>query len=98
MIRDFGNKMASDLFHKGTCKGLPKQHWLRAIHLLDVMDVVDSLDELKVQGFPPSIRLHQLKGERKGDFAIDIHKVAGWRITFRFKENEFVHVKIEDYH
>ena len=98
MIRDFGNKMASDLFHKGTCKGLPRTHWRRAIHLLEVMDAVDSLAELKTQGFPPSIRLHQLKGERKNDFAIDIHKVSGWRITFRFEDNEFAGVKIENYH
>ena len=98
MIRDFGNKVASDLFHKGNCKALPRQFWKRAVHLLEVMEVVESLEELKKQGFPPSVRLHQLKRERKGNWAIDIHKTSGWRITFRFEKNEFVNVKIEDYH
>lgn len=98
MIKDFGNKMASDLFHKGTCKGLPRQYWKRAIHLLDVMEAVESLEELKSKGFPPSVRLHLLTGNRRGEWAIDIHKTSGWRITFQFIDNEFVDVKIEDYH
>lgn len=98
MIRDFGNKAASELFHKGNCKGLPRQHWMRAIHLLDVMEAVESLEDLKSEGFPPSLRLHPLIGERKGEWAIDIHKTSGWRITFHFEDNEFVAVKVENYH
>jgi hypothetical protein len=60
MIKDFGNKLASDLYHKGSCKGLPRQYWQRAIHLLEVMEAVESFEELKRQGFPPSVRLHPL--------------------------------------
>ncbi len=98
MIRYFGNKLASDLYHKGSCKGLPQKFWQRAIHLLDVMDAVENFEDLKVKGYPPSIRLHPLSGDRKGEWAIDIHKTSGWRITFRFEKDEFVGVKIEDYH
>ena len=98
MIRDFGNKPAADLFHKGASPGLPRQFWKRAIHLLEVMEAVETLEDLKHKGFPPSVRLHPLKGKRKGEWAIDIHKTSGWRITFEFKNNEFVSVKIEDYH
>jgi len=98
MIKDFANKIAADLYHKGTCRGLPRQYWKRAIHLLEVMDAVESFVELKTKGFPPSVRLHPLSGARKGEWAIDIHKTSGWRITFRFEKNEFSDVKIEDYH
>jgi len=98
MIKEFGNKVAFDLFHYGQTKKLPHQHCKRAIYLLDIMDAVESLDELKKKGFPPSVRLHQLKGLRKGVFAIDINKISGWRITFIFKESDFYDVKIEDYH
>lgn len=98
MIKDFGNKVASDLFHRGHSKGLPRQYWKRAIHLLDIMEAVESFDDLKKKGFPPSIRLHPLTQDRKGDWAIDIHKTSGWRITFKFADNEFVNVKIENYH
>ena len=98
MIKDFGNKTAYDLYHKGSSKALPRQYWKRAIHLLDVMDAVESLEDLRQRGFPPSVRLHKLTGARKGDWAIDIHKLSGWRITFQFVVSEFVNVKVEDYH
>ncbi|MCM2280412.1 MAG: hypothetical protein NDI61_01040 [Bdellovibrionaceae bacterium] len=62
------------------------------------MEAVDSLDDLVSGGFPPSVRLHPLRGARKGEWAIDIHKTSGWRITFRFGQKEFFDVKIEDYH
>ena len=98
MIKNFGNKMASELFHKGICKQLPRSYWQRAIHLLEIMEAVESFEELKIRGFPPSIRLHPLKGDRKSEWAVDIHKTSGWRITFKFEQNEFIDVKIEDYH
>ena len=56
------------------------------------------MEELKIEGFPPSVRLHPLKGSRKGQYAIDINKISGWRITFKFENNTFCEVKIEDYH
>ena len=98
MIKEFGNKIAYDLFHTGKTKKLPTELRQRAIYLLDMMDAVTSLNELQIKGFPPSLRLHQLKGERKSEFAIDINKLSGWRITFIFKESDFYDVKIENYH
>lgn len=98
MIKNFGNKVAADLFHKGQSKSLPQKHWQRAIDLLDIMEAVDSLDNLNSKGFPPSLRMHKLKGSRKNEYAIDIHKTDGWRITFKFEENEFAEVKVENYH
>jgi len=98
VIKEFGNKVAFDLFHTGKTKKLSFELWQCAIFLLDVMDAVTSLDELQTKGFPPSIRLHKLKGDRKNEFAIDINKISGWRITFIFKNNDFYDVKIENYH
>lgn len=98
MIKDCGNKIAYDLFHYGETKKLPSQYWQRAIYLMDIMDSVDSLRELDSNGFPTALRLHKLKGNRKNEFAIDIHKLSGWRITFKFIDNDFYELKIEDYH
>lgn len=98
MIKDFGNKIAADIFHHGSSTKLPRDLWQRSIYLLDIMDAVESLDDLKAKGFPPSLRLHKLKGDRKDEFAIDINKISGWRITFKFKDGDFYLVKIEDYH
>lgn len=98
MIKEFGNWISFDLFHSGKTKKLPRELWKRATYLLDVMDAVTSLDELQRKGFPPSLRLHKLKGNRKNEFAIDINRLSGWRITFLFKDNDFYDVKIENYH
>ena len=98
MIKEFGNKVAFDLFHTGKTKKLPFDLWKRALFLLDIMDAVSSLDELQRKGFPPSLRLHKLKGDRKNEFAIYINKISGWRITFVFRDSDFYDVKIENYH
>ncbi len=98
MIKEFGNRVAFELFHYGETKKLPKSLQQRSIYLLDIMDAVDSLSDLSEKGFPPALRLHKLKGNRNGEFAIDINKVSGWRITFKFINGDFYDVKIEDYH
>jgi len=44
----------------------------------------------------PGLGLHELKGNRKGAWAV---KVSGnWRVTFRFVGTDAVIVNYEDYH
>jgi proteic killer suppression protein len=45
---------------------------------------------------PPSNRLHALKGDREGQFAISINDQ--WRICFRFQDGDAYDVEITDYH
>lgn len=97
MIRSFGNKIARDVFIYGTSTKLDAEHERRSRFLLDIMDAVDTLEELKTLGFPPNLRLHKLKGDRKNNWAIDVFKVSGWRITFQF-DGSFEEVTIENYH
>lgn len=98
MIETFGNAEAKLVFERGRCKKLPAQLLQRAIDLLDIMDNVESLSDLEAKGHPPSLRLHKLSGSKKGFFAIDINKVAGWRITFKFVGGTFHEVSVENYH
>lgn len=98
MIESYGNAEAQRIFEDGKAKKLPKQLLKRALLLLDIMDNVDSLNDLKIKSFPPDIRLHTLKGNLKGRYAIDINKTDGWRITFEFIDNKFVRVVVENYH
>ena len=98
VIESYGNAEAQRVFEEGKAKKLPERLLKRAILLLDIMDNVDSMEDLKIKAFPPDIRLHALKGAMKGRYAIDINKIDGWRITFEFKEKKFVRVVIENYH
>ena len=97
VIDSFGNKIACDVFTYGATNKLDAKHIKRSKFLLDIMDAVDTLEELKTLGFPSSIRLHKLKWDRKDTWAIDIFKVSGWRITFKFN-GKFEEVTIKDYH
>ncbi len=44
----------------------------------------------------PGWRLHPLKGDRKGVWAVDVRR--NWRITFRFENGDVCDVNYEDYH
>ncbi len=44
----------------------------------------------------PSLKLHELKGDKKGIWSVTIQ--ANWRITFRFYEGDAEIVNYEDYH
>ena len=44
----------------------------------------------------PGLRLHRLKGRRKGQWAVDVDR--NWRITFVFDGHNCTEVSYEDYH
>jgi proteic killer suppression protein len=44
----------------------------------------------------PGLRLHALKGDRKGTWSISVS--GNWRVTFSFDGKDAVDVDYEDYH
>lgn len=96
MIRNFGNKTAVEIWEKDSSKSLPKELWIRAKALLTIMHGTTEIDDLRIKGQPPNIRLHKLKGDRKDEWSVTIK--LPWCVTFQFKNGEFLDVKIEDYH
>ena len=44
----------------------------------------------------PSYRLHQLKGDRKGQWAVWVS--GNWRLVFEFEGSAPVNVDLVDYH
>lgn len=96
MIVSLSNKVAKDIWETNKSKSLPKEFCLRAKALLTIMHNTRTLEDLKIQGQPPNIRLHKLKGDRKEYWSVTIK--LPWCITFKFKNGEFSEVKIENYH
>lgn len=96
MIRNFGNKTAVEIWENSSSKGLPRDLWIRAKALLTIMHSTSRMDDLKIKGHPPDIRLHKLKGDKKDLWSVTIK--LPHCITFRFKDGEFFDVKIENYH
>ena len=96
MIVNFGNKTAVEIWEENSSKRLPKEMWIRAKALLTIMHSSSVIDDLRIKGEPPNIRLHKLKGNRKEYWSVTIK--LPWCITFKFKGGEFSDVRVEDYH
>jgi proteic killer suppression protein len=93
MIKTFADKRTHDLFVTGAAKRFPPDLAARAARKLEYVDLAASLNDLKV---PPGNRLHALKEDRRGQYAIAISDQ--WRICFRFEDGDACEVEVCDYH
>lgn len=96
MIKSFGDKATSDLFHgisSSKVRKLPTQILDSAIYKLDILNAATSLDDLRS---PPRNRLEALLGDYKGYYSIRIN--AQWRIVFHWQDSSAFDVAIVDYH
>jgi toxin HigB-1 len=93
MIKTFADRRTRDLFLSGTAKRFPADVAARAARKLEYVDLATRLDDLRV---PPGNRLHALKDDRKGQYAISINDQ--WRICFRFVDGDEFEVEVCDYH
>ncbi len=92
MIKKFRHKGIERFFRTGDVRGIQAQHVARITRILDLLDDASAAEQLNVPGY----YLHQLKGDRKGQWAMTVS--GNWRITFRFEGEDAVDVNLEDYH
>jgi proteic killer suppression protein len=93
MIRTFADRHAADLFVTGRSRRLPPDVVRRARRKLEYVHLARNLNDLRV---PPGNRLHELHGDRHGQYAISINDQ--WRICFRFVDGDAFDVEVTDYH
>jgi proteic killer suppression protein len=92
-IKSFADKHTRNLFTTGKSRRLHPDLLKRAVRRLEYIDLAACLNDLKV---PLSNRLHALKGDRAGQYAIAINDQ--WRICFRYFDSDAYDVEITDYH
>ena len=97
-IQSLRGKITKDIWETKQSKKLPKDLWKRARFLLILINSSTRLENLKIKGSPPDVRLHKLSGDRKGQWSISLSKTSGWRIAFKFKNGDFFDVEIVNYH
>jgi len=74
-------------------KGLKRLHEFdEARDILVRLDAAATVADMDLPGF----RLHPLKGELRGSWAVTVR--ANWRVIFRFAEGEALEVDYVDYH
>jgi len=92
MIRSFRHKGLRRLYESGDRKGLNADHIARIRDILARLDAAQTIDGMNV----PSYRLHRLRGDRKGQWAVTVR--ANWRVIFRFENGDAFEVDLLDYH
>lgn len=92
MIKSFKHKGLEQFFLTGSTKGIQAIHSKKLNRILSALNTLDSLEPLQVY------KLHPLKGNLKGLYAVTVQ--ANWRITFKFDEQtkDIYIVDYQDYH
>jgi toxin HigB-1 len=92
VIKTFRHKGLKEVFETGKSAAVGASMLKRLIRQLDVLDAATSIQGVNVPGY----RLHPLKGQRAGEWAIWV--TGNWRITFRLDKGDTYDVNLEDYH
>lgn len=92
MIKSFIHKGIGQFFKTGSTAGIQPMHAKRLRLILAQLNQAKSLNDINI----PTFRLHSLKGNRKGVYAVTVQ--ANWRVTFRFVDGDAEIVNYEDYH
>lgn len=92
MIESFRHKGLRRFFEQDDRSKLPQEMVERIRDLLTALDFAPTIEDMDL----PNFRLHALKGNLKGYWAVYVR--ANWRIIFRFDEGAAYDVDLVDYH
>ena len=92
MILSFRHKGLRRLLETGNTSGVQAAHARRLRMQLAALDTASTVDDMDIPGF----RLHPLKGDMQGRWAITVS--GNWRVTFEFRDGNAHVLDYEDYH
>jgi proteic killer suppression protein len=92
MIRSFKHKRLARFFETGSKAGIQAQHAERLRLILAQLNAAVAPDDMAL----PGLRLHPLRGDRKGTWSVWVS--GNWRVTFKFVGKDADDVDYEDYH
>ena len=92
VIRTFRHKGLEAFFTKDDPRKILADRVDRITRLLDRLDDAKTPQDMNLPGWG----FHELKGRRKGEYAVAVS--GNWRITFRFEGVDAFDVNLEDYH
>lgn len=92
MIRSIRHKGLGRLHNEDDSRGVNAEHVEKLRDVLARLDAAASASDMDLPGF----RLHALKGDLKGYWAVTVR--SNWRVIFRFEDGDAVDVDYLDYH
>ena len=92
VIGSFRHKGLQRFFEEGVKSGIRPEHAARLRLVLGRLQASTSPKDMDL----PGLRLHELKGARKGAWSVAVS--GNWRVTFRFEGKNAIDVNYEDDH
>ena len=92
MIKSFGHKGIKRFFETGSKAGIQSAHASKLRRQLARLNLAASPADMNLPGW----KLHALKGELAGQWAISVS--GNWRLIFKFADGDVFNVDYEDYH
>jgi len=92
MVRSFRHKGLQRFFETGSKSGIRAAHERRLRLMVSRLDDATSPKDMDAPGW----KLHSLKGDLKGHWAVWID--GNWRLTFAFEGPNAILVDYQDYH
>ena len=91
-IKGFRYKGLERFFSVGTKQGIQAKHADRLRLTLGALNAATNPQDMNL----PGLGLHELQGDRKGTWAVNVS--GNWRVTFGFAGKDAERVDYEDYH
>jgi proteic killer suppression protein len=92
MIRSIRHKGLKRLHDDDDPRGVLAEHVTKLRDILAQLDAAQTAAHMDMPGY----RLHSLKGDLKGFYAVTVR--ANWRVIFRFAGRDVFDVDYVDYH
>lgn len=92
MIKGFRHKGLDGFFRKSDRSKIDAKQAGRVRRILDRLEAATRPEDMNLPGYG----FHELKGDRKGTYAVSVS--GNRRISFRFDGGDAAEVNLEDYH
>ena len=92
MIRSFADSALKAMWERGRAKGIDQKSAPKIRRILSMLNAATRPEHMDLPGFG----FHELKGDRKGQFAVTVR--ANFRIVFEWEDRGAARVRQEDYH
>jgi toxin HigB-1 len=92
MIGSITHKGLAALYYDDQAKGVKQTLVKRLRQILALLATAVTVEDMNL----PGLKLHQLKGERAGFYAVSVS--GNWRVIFRFEDGKATDVDLIDYH
>jgi toxin HigB-1 len=92
MIGSIRHKGLASLYYDDQARGVKQSLVKRLRYILALLETAFTVEDMNL----PGLKLHQLKGDLAGFYAVSVS--GNWRVIFRFEDGEATDVDLMDYH